>query len=698
MIGSFLILSRIKWVVLSVVWPLHFLLANAQLDSTRITDPIQVIARPSTDSIVLRWAPIEEGFWRSANNYGYTIKRYTLVQNGKPLAQPIKKVITESPMRPYPEKQWISIVNTSKYAAIASQALFGETFQIDMKNGRTADIVNKSTENTQRFSIALFCADLSVATAKALGLYYVDKEVSTNEKYLYRITSRHPRTGAIVGSIYVSPDGDYQLPKPVKFSAEAKGNLINLRWDQSYHKRIYTSYFVERSDDGKNFKSISEDPFSTLTPDSRQETQYQYAYDSVEGNSKEYHYRVRGLTAFGETGPPSEVQIVKLKHAVTGLPYITSAITADNQTITLEWSFPAEQESLLDGFYVERSASPSGVFMRAHEGVLNNTSRTFADRLPKQTNYYRVTAQTSDKEFIRSMTYYAQLVDSIPPSAPVGFQGSIDDLGEVTFSWTSNAEEDIYGYRVYRSYYTTEEFTQVTTDPIQKAKYRDRVNVQSLNENIHYRVMALDRNQNHSALSEIFTLAIPDKVPPVTPTFLPVKSSDLGVKLTWTPSASKDVVQYELYRKGETNQWIRMAVIQATKDTLYTYTDSTLKNGETRHYTIVSVDDAGLESPPVPAVTGTKIKKRIWPAVEMQSPEIDRVNKKLILRWSYDNDNVKLFQIYKAMNDDSLKLFRSVSEKKFMDRISPGKYHYKVIAVLADGSRSEMGNGVSFTF
>jgi uncharacterized protein len=112
----------------------------------------------------------------------------------------------------------------------------------------------------------------------------------------------------------------------------------------------------------------------------------------------------------------------------------------------------------------------------------------------------------------------------------------------------------------------------------------------------------------------------------------------------------------------------------------------------------VSVDDAGLESPPAPAVTGTKIKKRIWPAVEMQSPEIDRVNKKLILRWSYNNDNVKLFQIYKATNDDSLKLFRSVSEKKFMDRISPGKYHYKVIAVLADGSRSEMGKGISFTF
>lgn len=697
MIGSFSIQFRIKYALLAVCF-LHTALINAQTDTPIKLDPVQVLARPSADSIVLRWAPVESGFWFSANKHGYNIERYTLIRDGKPLAQPEKKIITSTPLKPYDEQQWISIVNNNKYAAIAAQALLGESFELDMKQSGTAEIVSKVTQNEQRFSIALFCADISVSTAKALALYYVDKEVKKNEKYLYRVISNH-KSGAIMGSVYVSPDEEYKLPEPLKFSAEAKGGLVNLKWNQSYHKRIYTSYIVERSEDGKNFKPVSEDPVSTLTPEGKEETQFQYSSDSLSDISKQYHYRVKGLTPFGESGPPSEVKTVKGKNEMPALPYITSAATADNKTITIEWDFPQENNYLLNGFYVERAVSPSGTFNKAHEGLIDKASRTFKDNTPKQTNYYRITAQTVDKDMIRSMTYYAQLVDSVPPSAPVGLQGVMDEFGNVTFSWKPNTEEDIYGYRVYRAYYTSEEFAQLTTGPVKETKFNDRVNVQSLNEKIHYRVMAIDNNQNHSGLSEIFSLSIPDKVPPVSPSFLPVKSNNDGVELTWMRSSSTDVVKYELYRKGESNQWIRMITIPATpRDTLYTFTDSGLSNGETRNYTVIAIDDAGLESQPAPAVMGVKIKRSIWPAVTLQSPEIDRLNKRMILRWLYNEEGVKLFQIYRASNDEPLKLYRSVPAKEFTDRMQGGKYQYKVVAVFTDGSKSEMGKGISFTF
>lgn len=697
MIGSFSIPSRIKYVLLAFCF-LQAVLTKAQTDSPIKLDPIQIVARQFVDSVILRWAPVESGFWISANTQGYTIERYTLIRDGKPLAQPEKKIITATPLKPYTEQQWIPIVNNNKYAAIAAQALLGETFELDMKQASTTGIVNKVRENEQRFSIALFCADLSVATAKALALYHVDNDVNKNEKYLYRITSSHPKSGVITGSVYVSPDEEYKLPAPVKFSAEAKDNLVNLRWNQSYHKRIYTSYIVERSEDGKIFKPISDDPVSTLTPDAKEETQFQYASDSLHDISKEYHYRVKGLTPFGESGPPSEIKTVKGKNIVTALPYITSAVTADNKTITVVWDFPNEVNHLLVGFYLERSVSPSGIFDRAHEGLLDKASRTFKDNAPKQTNYYRLTAQTIDKDIIRSMTYYAQLIDSLPPSAPVGLQGLMDEYGNVTFSWEPNTEEDIYGYRVYRAYYASEEFAQLTSGPIKEAKFSDRVNIQSLNEKIHYRVMAIDNSQNHSVLSEIYSLSIPDKVPPVSPSFLPVKSKEEGVELSWMPSSSTDVVSYEIFRKAENNLWIRMTTIQANQDSLYSYIDASLKHGETRHYTIVAVDDANLKSPPAPAVTGQKKKRSIWPAVALQSPEIDRLNSKIILRWSYDETEVKLFHIYKATNDEPLKLYRSVDKREFTDRMYAGKYQYKVVAVFADGSKSEMGKGISFTF
>lgn len=677
--------------------------AEAQIDSLRALDPIQVIARPSADSIVLRWAPVETRYWLATNKQGYVIERYTLVRDGKSLPEPEKKIITTIPLKPYTEAQWERIVNNSnnnnKYAAIAAQALLGETFQLDMQQGSAATIVNKVSENEQRFSIALYCADLSVVTAKALALYYTDKDVKKGERYLYRIISGDTKSTAMIrGSVFTSPDDPYQLPAPLKFSAEVKDNVAMLRWNQSYHKRIYTAYIVERSADGKNFTPLSEDPVSTLSPTAVEETEFQYASDSVKDISKEYHYRVRGMTPFGETGPPSEAKTVKGKRTITDLPYITSAVSADNKIITLHWEFPQEHNTWIEGFYIERSASPSGTFSKAHNDLLAKEARSFKDLSPHQTNYYRITAQTTDKELIRSMTYYAQLVDSIPPAPPAGLKGVVDEHGNVTLSWTPNAEKDIYGYRVYRAYYASQEFSQLTDGPVRDIRFNDKVMLESLNDKVHYRVMAIDINQNHSSLSDVYSLSLPDKLPPVAPVFLPVKSKEDGVELTWMPGSSEDVVKYELYRKGDSNEWMRLTTIAASADTLFRYTDTGLKNNELRYYTVVAVDEANLESPPAAVVTGQKLKRRIWPAVELQAPEIDRVNNKTILRWSYNESEVKLFQIYKSANDEPLKLYRSVLVNEFTDRMYSGKYHYRVVAVFMDGSRSEMGQGVSVAY
>ena len=700
MIGSWLTF-RIKDLPAALCLMLIGIGANGQVDSLKNLDPIQVIARPSLDSIALRWAPIDAAYWLAGNRYGYTIERYTLARNGKALTQPEKKVLTTTAITPYPEPQWEKVVKNNKYATIAAQALLGESFEIEMEHNKSSStaIVNKVQENEQRFSIALFCADLSVSTAKALGLYFVDREVKKGEKYLYRISTRNSKTESIRGSVFVAADDPYQLTAPTKFSSEIQNNVVMLRWNQSYHKRTYTTYSVERSEDGKNFRPISEDPVTTLSPSGGDETEFQYTYDSLQDSSKEYYYRVKGVTPFGEQSPPSEVKKVKVEKVITELPYITSAISTDNKSMTVAWDFPAQHNNNIEGFYLERAVSPSGTYDKAHADLISKEARTFRDLSPKQTNYYRVSALTMDKKIIRSMTYYAQLVDSIPPATPSGVEGKIDEYGNVAISWRPNTEDDIYGYRVYRTYYTTDEFAQLTSGPVKESQFRDKVELQSLNEKIHYRIMAVDNNQNQSILSDILTLSLPDKVPPVAPVFLPVKSDEKGVTLKWMPSGSTDVIHYDLYRKGEQGQWIRLTTTKASTDSVYTYVDNSLKNGEERHYTVIAVDDGNLESPPASVVTGRRIKRSVWPAVSLQTPELDRTSNQATLRWKYDESDVKQFHVYRAVNDEPLMLYRSVAGKEFTDRMTPqNKYQFKIVAVFKDGSKSEMGQGVSFTF
>jgi hypothetical protein len=667
----------------------------AQADSLRMNDPIKVIARPAGDSIMLRWAPIETRYWLSANERGYTVERYTLLRNGKPLARPEKKIM--GTVMPYAERQWESVVRKSKYTAIAAQALLGEYFQLTLEESDVVSIVNSAKENDQRFSIALFCADLSVTTAKALGLYYVDTTVEKNEKYLYRIISLDSKGIVIHGSVYIASSDGYTLPKPKDLIVSSESNRVTLQWNHSDHKRIYTTYLIERSDNGNNFIPVFEDPITTLSP-TLTETKYQYANDTLPQFNKEYNYRIVGISPFGETGPYSDVKKIIAKKKFDALPHITSATSLDNKTITVEWELPHEFDNAVEGFFVERAISPSSPYNKANPALLDKEARFYKDESPAQTNYYRVTVLTINDEIVQSPDYYSQLVDSIPPAAPVGMKGRIDENGHVSLAWKPNADRDIYGYRVYRAYYTSEEFSQLTDGPIPDAAFEDTVQLKALNDKVHYRIVAIDNNQNQSTLSEIYSFTLPDKVSPMPPVFLPVRSSLRGIELNWIASGSLDVIRYDLFRKDTVN-WIKIASIPAENDSLYNYVDVDLKDNEQHYYTLVAVDDANLASPHAAPVSGQKLKKSIWPAVTLAEPQIIQSSRTILLKWNYELVNVRLYHIYKALNNEPLKLYRSVFNKEFSDQLFPrSRYVYKVVAVFNDGSRSEMGEGVTIEF
>jgi fibronectin type 3 domain-containing protein len=381
-------------------------------------------------------------------------------------------------------------------------------------------------------------------------------------------------------------------------------------------------------------------------------------------------------------------------------PYINNATSADNRTIELTWEFPENLNEAIEGFHLERAIAPAGKYSKVNKELIAKQSRKFIDHTAEQTNYYRIIALTRDQRQVRSLDYFIHLIDSVPPSSPIGIKGAVDEHGAVTLTWTPNKEQDIFGYRIYRAYYANEEFAQLTSGPVKETTFSDKVVLKSLNDKVHYQVMAIDKNQNHSPLSEIYSLSLPDQVPPVAPVFLPVQSSVEGVSLTWVRSSSLDVTRYDLYRKAESNQWIRITSVTAKQDTLYTYKDVSLKNGEMRNYTVVAVDDAGLESPPSAPVNGSRIRRSVWPAVALADPLIDKGTGKVILKWSYEQSEIKTYQVYKSINDSPWELYRSTgANKEFADPLTAGNnYRYTVIAVFTDGSKSEMPKGVSFTY
>jgi len=632
------------------------------------------------------------------NDLGYRIERYLISRNGQLLPQP-EKTVVETLTKRWDEAEWEQLVISDKYAAIAAQALFGDRFEVDLANSDILNIVNKVKENEQRFSFAMFCADLSPLVAKASGLWFTDKNVKPGEKYLYRVIVNGPDNRR--GSVFAGAGDPYRLPEPQNLSGEWKNGVVTLRWDQMPFNQ-YTAFVLERSNDGSNFYRISETPVIAISEDYSKDTKYEYAMDSVPDNFNTYYYRVRGITPFGEEGPPSNIVSGRSVPSVERVPFIVSAFSSDNVSISVTWDFPATSNAAISGFNIERSPGPQQTYVVLNKQLIRADERSFNDTSPRQVNYYRIQALGLDGNLYSSHAYFAQLVDSIPPQAPEGLHATVDDTGKVLLSWSHNPDPDIYGYRVYRSYHLSEESAQITDSPLTDNKFFDQLDLNTLNEHVYYRLMALDINQNHSELSKPFKVILPDKVKPQPPVILPRVSDTTCLILSWLPGPSDDIVAYKIYRKlALETKWFHLSTVPVVLDSIYTYTDVNCLPNEQAYYTIVSVDDAGLESDPAPPVSRQCLARALSPRVEWRRPRLTEEENKLALSWTYDQPGVEYFRIFKAVNDGPLMLLQSLGrdERGFTDTITPGnRYIYRIVAALSHGQMSMISAPLIFDY
>lgn len=669
---------------------------SAQIHTDIVPERIVVIARPAADSITLRWAPLTFNVWQSGNLSGYRVERYVMARNGQLLAKAEKSILAQS-LKPFPESDWARLANTDRYAAIAAQALFGARFEVDLKQSDVFTIVNKVQENEQRFAFALFSADMSPAVARASGLWFTDTGIRNGEKYLYRIVVNS--MDSLRGSVFIGADEMFHLPEPQNLIAEFKDKLVTLKWDKSINS-YYTAYLVERSVDGSIFKSIGETPLVSVSP-THEENLFEYAIDSLTDLTKTYYYRVRGITPFGEQSPPSRVISGKGSPSVTQVPYISSAENSNNTTILLRWEFPPADNRAVKGFEIEGSSAPKGTFVPLTQKLLPPEAREYEHHNPATVNYYRVTAHGLDGERYTSPLYFAQLVDSFPPARPQGIKAQVDETGVVSLSWTPNTDQDIFGYRVYKAFHQSEELAQVTTSPVPETSFSDTVNVKTLNENIYYRIMAVDINQNQSPLSELLSVPLPDKVKPQPPVPLPVRVSNVGVTLSWIPGSSDDIVQYNVYRKTSGHrEWKLLKVVAAGADTLYQFTDMD-SAANSRFYTLVAIDDAGLESEPLPPITAARVNNILQPGITWKRPQVNGEGNEITLKWNYHQPGVEGFRIFRSVDDEAPVLFRSVAGDKneFTDKLIPGqRYAWRIMAMFTNGEKSLLSEALQFQY
>ena len=650
---------------------------------------IQVIARVQKNKILLRWAVNDPLAWKKLNKYGYSLERYTLTRDNKTLEKP-EKLILAKVIKPEPLETWEKLIEVNDEAAIVAQALYGEDFAI-IGADNLQSIINLSEDMQQRFTFALYTADKDYEIAKKAGLGFEDLTPKQNEKYIYRISSNVPEAEMNIayGGVFVSLKEYEPLPKPMDFTANFTDSSTMLSWNFKILAHEYGSYYVERSTDKKNFKRVTEKPYTSLNQQNSSNNRIFYI-DSI-ANNISYSYRIQGISAFGELGPYSEIVTGKAKKILKFVPHLTVKEFKDDTTVNLIWEFPEEGNSEISGFELNRSDEDEGKYTTVVKNIPAKSRNVIYNKL-LGTNYFTLTAIGKNGSNRTSFAMLVQPVDSIPPSKPIGLKGVIDSLGVVKLTWTHNTEKDLLGYRVYKAYNPDEEYSQVTVSPSEPNTFEDKVVIKTLNSKVYYKIIAVDYRYNMSDFSEPLILKKPDLIPPASPAFTKYEIKDGSIFLEWANSASEDVAVHQLYRKeNDQKDW---ALVFETKNKEEKFQDKSVKDGSLYNYAIFAKDESNLVSNPSPGVNLLVPKYSVMPSVKGFFAQANKTTNTIDLSWEYSNNEVDSFEIYKASDKDALQLIQIVVGKT--KRLSDPTitinttYKYGIRAVFKDGRTSQM--------
>jgi len=540
------------------------------------------------NKILLRWAPNNPNFWLLANEHGYTIEKYYYQRDGQLLDIPLKKELLTEDIKPKKLDEWEEIVQNNDYAAIAAQSLYGEGVNLNNNQNGIISIVNKEKEIKSRFSFALFSADQSVEIASLLGLYYEDFDVKEDERYLYRIFANVPDSvlSADTASVYYGPDDYSSLPSPLTESVVQKENYVVLKWLSAPYKNVFSSYIVERSFDGENFKAVNNLPSINFDSGPQKRNVFSTYLDTTNYSGKAY-YRIRGRNTFGQMSPPSDtLSIEKTKSFEIPAPRIDSIAFTNNEN-TIYWSVKGKNE-LIDKVFLEKSDKSEGNYQLLQlDSLFKN--KVLKDTSPDEINYYRVGITAGD-DVKYSLPFFFQSIDSIPPEKPSFGKYYVED-SLLHLSWNANVEKDIGGYRIYKSQKPNSEPSLIYDKKKLDTVATFTENLSFINNERYYYLVAVDQNGNASVLSERFKVELPDIVPPSPPQISKIIQEGDSLKIDFIKSSSKDVESYLLYRKIDDSLYKLIGQFDNTEDQVI---DVVEIEGKYK-YRLLAIDKAGNE-------------------------------------------------------------------------------------------------------
>ena len=522
-------------------------------------------------------------------------------------------------------------------------------------------------------------ADQDWPTAKAAGLAYIDQEIDTTLIYFYRVS-----VSDSLKDIHIEPGGsilnNYEqltLPTPELELMNEGDHQVSLSWNTRYLSSFYTTYSVERSEDGKNFYSVNPSFINVNNNDIKSTERITYI-DSLPENNQVYYYRIKGKTPFGSYGPFSNTIEAIGKDKISEVAVISKALAIDNKVL-IEWDFPDSLVNKIAGFKVARSNNSEDSYIELNEELIID-QYTFTDSNPENTNYYIVNTYINDSTFSSSLPVLVQMEDSIPPKPPTGLTGTIDSLGVVSIEWDNNEEKD-FRLSIQFLHHCNEvkwrRKYRLSSEPFQKAFFSDTIPMNNLTKEIYYSVVALDNRFNISEYSKALKLIKIDTIPPPAPVIKHYNYMENQIRLNWLKSTSSDLKGYRFtmcYKNDVQN------------DTLIDKNINSIGLDKSVVKVIIAAEDQFGNLSKTEEISFESVPELVTND-ELLIYEIDRDNNEINLSWPNLPVSAEVF-LYKKVNEESWRMLkRVISSNNYSDKnlAINNTYFYRIESLSGEG-------------
>lgn len=626
---------------------------------------ISGLAMVKEKSIVLRWVPASVPVWQTGVKYGYVVKKHIISRDGAFLEEGLNKseILTNVPVKPRSIEHFDSLATVDKRAAIVQEAVY-ETENPVVPATDFKTFMKDYEDKETRLGFALFMCDLSADIAKAAGLQFTDNDIRDGERYVYSIAPANIPDGLTIEPAIIIADAGILTPLPpvIDIRAIFLDKSVKFRWQVTQYKGIYSAYVIEKSIDGKKFSPVSDLPVVNFTEDDNPE--YFSCADSLVNGISTY-YRIRGISPFGETGPPSDIISGKGIPEFSAYCSIDTAIITSENLVTIRWRVSADPASPVKGINILRSANANGPFEKINTKPVQPRALDFTDRTPAQTNYYKVVLTGEGERISSSFPYFVQMEDNDPPLPPEFVSGTVDSSGKVTLLWKENKEPDLLGYKLFRANSRDGEFVALEQGIISRNICYDSINLNTLARKICYQVIAIDRNYNSSDYSEILELTRPDTIPPSPALITRIDVSEGKAIIRFEGSPANDIAEYSLLRQSENDTASMILKVWKTGLPLM-YEDASAGSKSVLLYTLKTRDIAGNGSENsrrvfIPASSSNRI---ILKAEQLKDGST------ISLSWILPDDFIPTKTIiYRGLDSQPISIFKTLSgaETSFTD-------------------------------